>query len=181
MSKITITGGEYRGRRIADVPGKVRPAPARLRRALFDILGDIGGIAFIDLFAGSGAMGIEALSRGAVPVTFVELEKKHCRAIAGNIIPLGIDNSKYEIICTDAMRWLREFEPAREAIVFAAPPYVQEIVRRVLAIFEENGKNAAERGLILILQLPKRLLSEKTETIATRIHIISDDALLFWQ
>jgi 16S rRNA (guanine966-N2)-methyltransferase len=86
-----IVGGEHRGRRIAAPPGRAtRPTPDRVREAIFSILGDVGGLDVLDLFAGSGALGLEALSRGAASATFVERSPRAAAVIRANVAALGV-------------------------------------------------------------------------------------------
>ena len=80
-----ITGGLYRGRTILCPPGEIRPAMDRMRESLFSILGDISQAPFLDLFSGSGLVGIEAASRGAQPVHLVELDAGKKATILKNI------------------------------------------------------------------------------------------------
>ncbi len=180
MSRITITGGTACGRKISVVPQKVRPTPARLRRALFDILGDIENLHFIDLFAGSGAVGIEALSRSAKPVKFIEIEKMQCRAIAKNIASVGLADVEHKIICTDALRWLSKFEPDSDTIVFASPPYIEKFLPKILNAMCEFGSRFTSDNIVAVLQFPKRSLPAKYDEPPSRVHIVGDDALIFW-
>ena len=80
-----ITGGIYRGRRNISPPGEIRPAMDRLRESLFNSLGNISGTPFLDLFSGSGLVGIEAASRGCEPVHLVELDRGKRETILKNI------------------------------------------------------------------------------------------------
>jgi 16S rRNA (guanine(966)-N(2))-methyltransferase RsmD len=106
---------------------KVRPTARRLREALFELLADrIEGARFLDLCAGSGAVGIEALSRGASHVTFVDHSPKICSFIASNLILCGVFEDQAEVLTSDAIRFLRR--SAREGgpkwdIAFFDPPY----------------------------------------------------------
>ena len=105
---------------------KVRPTAGRARKALFDSLGDFSGKSVVDLFAGSGALGLEAASRGAAQVSFIEKEAKFCRNIEDNIAKISKAgcNCQFEIHCHDASR--SEIVAACAAtpdIVFADPPY----------------------------------------------------------
>ncbi len=181
MSRITITGGTACNRKISIVPQKVRPTPARLRRALFDILGNIDDNKFIDLFAGSGAVGIEALSRGAKPVFFIEIEKRQCRAIAKNIASVELADVEHKIICTEALRWLSKFEPDDDTIVFASPPYIEKFLPKVLNAMCEFGSRFPSNDITAILQFPKRSLPAKYEYSPSRVHTVGDDALIFWE
>ena len=80
-----ITGGSYCGRRIICPPGVIRPAMDRMRESMFAILGDLAGLSFLDLFSGSGIVGIEAASRGADPVWLIERDRKKRKTIDRNV------------------------------------------------------------------------------------------------
>jgi 16S rRNA (guanine966-N2)-methyltransferase len=82
---LRITGGIYRGRRIQCPPGVIRPAMDRMRESFFAILGDLAGVSFLDLFCGSGVVGIEAASRGADPVVLVDKDRLKRQTILRNI------------------------------------------------------------------------------------------------
>jgi len=89
-----VIAGQFRGRPLRSMPGlDLRPTSDRLRETLFDVLAaarDLGGTVWLDLYAGTGAVGIEALSRGAREVYFVESAKKHARLLRENLASLGI-------------------------------------------------------------------------------------------
>ena len=180
MGKPTIIGGKYSSRKLVQVPGKARPTSARLRKALFDILGDITDIEFIDLFAGSGAVGIEALSRGANPVIFIEIERKHCRAIKRNIDAMEPRNLDYKIVCGDAMNYLRRYKTLTDSIIFASPPYIDTFLPRVLTSFEKAASAEYNNRTLFALQFPRRALPSKLQNEPKRIHTIGDNAILFW-
>jgi len=120
-----ITGGEFGGRNLA-VPKSdaIRPTQDRVREALFNILApEIGGAAFLDLFAGSGAVGIEALSRGAASVTFVEANRKHSAVLQQNLIALNFRPSTFNLVVADVYRWIATYTGAGFTMAFADPPY----------------------------------------------------------
>ncbi|HEY7545666.1 MAG TPA: RsmD family RNA methyltransferase, partial [Blastocatellia bacterium] len=87
-----MIGGKYRGRRLQTIKGlRVRPTSDRLRETLFNILASlIEGSRFLDVCAGSGAVGIEALSRGAESATFIEISRRACSVIEENLYDLGL-------------------------------------------------------------------------------------------
>jgi 16S rRNA (guanine966-N2)-methyltransferase len=116
-----IVGGSLGGRRISAPPGSAtRPTSDRVREALFSILGDrVDGANTLDLFAGSGALGIEALSRGAAAATFVDSSAGALRVLRENLdtLQLRAQTSK-----SDALRWLRSATDVYD-LVFLDPPY----------------------------------------------------------
>jgi 16S rRNA (guanine966-N2)-methyltransferase len=116
-----VIAGELGGRRLRSARGEqTRPTAARVREALFSMLGDIGGSAVLDLFAGSGALGIEALSRGAAGATFVERDPRALEALRANVAELGL-GARAEIRTGDALAALRR--GAIYDLVFIDPPY----------------------------------------------------------
>ncbi len=124
-----ITSGRYGGRLIA-VPktGDIRPTQDRVRQALFSMLmAETPSCRFLDIFAGSGAVGLEAFSRGASAVTFVEQNPRHLAAIRRNIDALvGQDAAAAQCLrCVraDAYRWAEEYSGPPFDIAFADPPY----------------------------------------------------------
>lgn len=112
MAETRITGGEWRGRVIATPPGlAVRPTRSVVRQALFNILGqDLAGWRVVDLYAGAGSVGFEALSRGAATVTFVELHLSSRRLIAATAARLGCEG-RAELVAADVVAWLRRRPP----------------------------------------------------------------------
>jgi 16S rRNA (guanine966-N2)-methyltransferase len=118
-----IVAGQWRGRRLVVPRGlQTRPTSDRVREALFSILGPLDGARVLDLFAGSGALGLEALSRGAAQATLVERAAPALRALRANVAALGADA---EIVAGDARAFLsnaRE-QGAQYDLVFLDPPY----------------------------------------------------------
>lgn len=125
---IRIIGGTHRGRklRFADVSG-LRPTPDRVRETLFNWLAPrIPGARCLDLFAGSGALGFEAMSRGAGEVVFVDNHSQAVKSLRDNIELLGED--KAEVVQADALHWLDK--PAAEPfdIIFLDPPFRRDLL-----------------------------------------------------
>src|ERR1051325_8419801 len=104
-----IIAGKYRGRKLKSPPSiDTRPTSDRLRETLFNILAPrIQGARFLDLCAGTGAVGIEALSRGAESVTFVDQSKKMCALIETNVSAIGIGEDEVDVIAIEALEFLR--------------------------------------------------------------------------
>lgn len=117
-----VVAGEYGSRRLKAPPGAAtRPTADRVREALFSILGPAAGLTVLDLYAGSGALGIEALSRGAVRAVFVESSRAAVSVIDENLTSLGADNG--EIIQRDALDWLGSTDDRGFDLIFCDPPY----------------------------------------------------------
>ena len=119
-----VIAGRFGGRRLQAPPGAAtRPTSDRVREALFSILGRrVEDAAVLDLFAGSGALGLEALSRGAARVTFVDSAPAALRALRANLAALGADA---EVVRADALKWLRAASGRERqySLVFLDPPY----------------------------------------------------------
>lgn len=125
---IRIIAGRFRSRKLKTLPGnKTRPTSDRLRETLFNVIGrKVEGALFLDCYAGSGAVGLEALSRGAKKACFIEANAKAVQVICGNIDALGIAyNQEAEVFSLDAARAFKELEKQglRFDIVFIDPPY----------------------------------------------------------
>lgn len=140
-----IAGGEFGGRTLF-VPKSdaIRPTQDRVREALFSIIqGEVRGVAFLDLFAGTGAVGLEALSRGAASATFVESSSRHLEALRRNIDAMA-KAARTEVVRADAYRYVSSYLGPGFDIAFADPPY---------ALGEERGyasflETLAVRGVV---------------------------------
>ncbi len=131
---LRIIGGRHRGRRLRFPDGvEIRPTPDRVRETLFNWLQPrIDSARVLDLFSGSGALGLEALSRGAAQVTFVERERKAAHAIEAVLKEWGEDAAT--VVCADALTWLSRSPPgAAFDIVFLDPPYDSELLATAAA------------------------------------------------
>lgn len=129
-----ITGGRLRSR-ILNTSGfqGIRPTTDRARETIFNILVhhcDFEGAAVLDLCAGSGALGIEAVSRGADSVVLVEKSRKNCVLLAGSLKTLGIEDET-RIVCDDAVRALASLEHKQFDIIFCDPPYAAKLINPV--------------------------------------------------
>jgi 16S rRNA (guanine966-N2)-methyltransferase len=138
-----VIGGKFGRRALRTLPGlKLRPTSDRLRETLFDILGDsVQGTRWVDLYAGTGAVGIEALSRGASAVMWVESQRRAVGLIRQNLQSLGIE-TKHTVLPLDAMKGLRELQERgfRADVVFLDPPYAaRQEYSRILEFIGESG------------------------------------------
>jgi len=133
-----ITTGEYKGRNLK-TPKGIRPTQDKVRKALFDILGDVEGLTFLELFAGSGAVSIEALSRRANKVVLVENNRNCLPVIQKNIEALK--SSSATVYAQDAHRAIENFHKSRKSfdIIFLDPPYYKGKAPRSGAQIAENS------------------------------------------
>jgi len=130
-----IIGGEYRSRLIKmPKDGDVRPTQDKVRQAIFNILGDISGVSVLDLFAGSGAFGLEALSRGARRAVFIENNPKCVSAIKENLQSLAIPQDRYNVVNANVLNTFSLLEKGAERydLVFMDPPYYKDIAKKCL-------------------------------------------------
>src|SRR5437588_2600848 len=122
-----IIAGRYRGRKLKSPPSpQTRPTSDRLRETLFNILApQIDGARFLDLCAGSGAVGIEALSRGAAHVTFVDQSRKMCTLIEASLDALNVDEGEADVVGFEASEFLRRRPKNTRPfdLIFFDPPY----------------------------------------------------------
>jgi len=159
---LRIIGGRLKGRKIKSLSPKrgtplLRPTTDRVKESVFAILDQyIEGTLFLDLFAGTGNVGIEALSRGAKKVYFVESNKKLCNLIKENLKSLGIEPSRYEVLCMDYIKALKLLK-RRNVIfdfIYADPPYEKEYYTGIVNLVK--NLNLLDKDGILMLEEPKR-------------------------
>ena len=114
-----VIGGRYRGRTVECPPGVIRPAMDKMRESVFGSLGDLSGCSFLDLFSGSGSVGIEAASRGADPVVLVERDRRKLSVIRRN---MAIVQTGITLAAEPAERYLRRATRAFD-LLFMDPPF----------------------------------------------------------
>jgi 16S rRNA (guanine966-N2)-methyltransferase len=135
---ITIIGGEFKNRRLKTPAGdKVRPTASRVREAWFSILQrTLRGARVLDLYAGSGALGLEALSRGASRADFVEVHRNSLAALKANLKSLKVED-RTTIHRVDALKFAEQLQPGQYDVAFADPPYanVNDQTARLVAMF----------------------------------------------
>jgi 16S rRNA (guanine966-N2)-methyltransferase len=137
-NQLRVIAGEWRGRRIRFPrrPG-IRPTPDRVRETLFNWLAPvIAGSRCLDLFAGSGALGLEALSRGAAAATFVESDRVTADALRETVSALASERGA--VYCGDALHWLQG-SPQRFDVVFLDPPFGSGLAAEAMEKLESGG------------------------------------------
>lgn len=141
-NKLRIIGGEWRSRLIAfdDAPG-LRPTPARVRETLFNWLqADVVNSRCLDLFAGSGALGFEAASRGAKQVVLVDNNPQTCRKLKENCMALTTE--RIEVVQAEVMQFIERGTPAFD-LIFLDPPFGQGLVEPICRQLADTGLLAA--------------------------------------
>jgi 16S rRNA (guanine966-N2)-methyltransferase len=147
-----VTGGEARGARLRTLPGgDTRPTTDMARKSVFDILGPtVSGARVLDLFAGTGALGIEALSRGASEAVFVENSREACSVIHANLSSTGL-SGRGVVRRADAARWLARRAGEPFDLAFLDPPYSRGLgfVARILGKLG-SGAWIREGGTVVV-------------------------------
>ncbi|HEY8866578.1 MAG TPA: 16S rRNA (guanine(966)-N(2))-methyltransferase RsmD [Solirubrobacteraceae bacterium] len=163
-----VVAGVHGGRRLRPPPGAgTRPTGERVREALFAILGPIEGAIVLDLFAGSGALGIEAISRGAAAATFVDSTPRAIAAVRENLRELGIGDAK--VVRADARAALRKARAAGRQydLVFLDPPYrrsaglARELDQLLPTVLTKGARVVSESDRRAPLELSLRLAGER--------------------
>ena len=162
-----VVAGELRGRPLAAPRGaRTRPTSDRVREAAFAILGDVSGARVLDLYAGSGALGIEALSRGAASAEFVDSSPAAVRTIGDNLDRLGLSAP---VRRRDALAWLADAaDGATFDLVFADPPYDAaptagpRLAELLPSVLTEEAVIVTESNKSSPLELPFPVLRERT-------------------
>ena len=133
-----VVGGKFRGRNLI-VPSDIRPAALRVKKACFDILkGEIEGKKVLDLFAGSGSLGIEAFSRGASEAAFVDSSRNSINAIEKNVFTLSMGPCAKTCL-KDSFSAIKDFFTYKKSfdLIFLDPPYYQGMARKALQALSE--------------------------------------------
>ena len=169
-----IIAGTYKGRNLKSPPSmQVRPTSDRLRETLFNIIAPrIEDARFLDLCAGTGAVGIEALSRGARYVTFVDRSRRSCQLIESNVELCRIPEEQFVIYQMTAEDYLRQSKTDPWDIVFFDPPYKEDYLRTL---------NLLDHGLVIVEHHHKNPLPETIgKLVRTRTLKQGDSSLSFY-
>jgi len=181
-----IISGIYRGRNLKSPPSlEVRPTSDRLRETLFNILAPvIDDVRFLDLCAGSGAVGIEALSRGAVHATFVDRSRKICGLIESNLDLCRIPEDQTEVINLEAGDFLHQAVARKLApweIVYFDPPYKDDYLRVLNFLGSHAAELLTEDGRVIVEHYHKNHLPEELgELKQARVVKQGDASLSFY-
>jgi 16S rRNA (guanine966-N2)-methyltransferase len=162
MSGLRITGGMLKGRRIEVPKGdfEIRPAMDRMRESLFSILGSLEGLSFLDLFAGSGIMALEAASRGASPVHCVERDRDKLGLLIKNV---SMSKERIQCHCVPAERFILRSEKSYD-IIFCDPPFPYAHKADIIRSISEKG-TLNPGGLLLIHYPSEEVLPNESGTL----------------
>jgi 16S rRNA (guanine966-N2)-methyltransferase len=160
-----IITGEYKSR-LLKAPKGIRPTEDRVRKALFDILGDVSGLSFLELFAGSGSVGFEALSQQAKEVVFVENQSQAIQALEENIKALSCQD-RVKVISQDAFRAIGNItrESRKFDLVFLDPPYYKGMAEKILQTLGECDILLSS-GYVIIQHFKKDFVAKKAGNLA---------------
>ena len=175
-----IISGKYKGR-IIEAVNRARPTQEKVRKALFDILGDISGLSFLELFAGSGAVGFEAVSRGVRDLTLIEYNPGCLRVISKNIESLKLKTCS--IYRAEAQRGIKRLhkEKKRFDIIFMDPPYQLGLAKKTLQSLSDCDI-LAHTGFIIVQHFKKdELPSAEGNLILFRQARYGDTVLSFYK
>jgi 16S rRNA (guanine(966)-N(2))-methyltransferase RsmD len=182
-----IIAGEYRGRVLKSPPSmQVRPTSDRLRETLFNVIAPrIEGARFLDLCAGSGAVGIEALSRGASFVHFVDRARKMCGLVEANLDLCGVPEEQTEVVLSEASEYLKRARTRGELswdIAFFDPPYDSDYLPVLEAFGARDSQLLADDGLLVAEHHHKHALKDEVGRLRRwRILKQGDSALSFYE
>ena len=137
--EVRLLAGQWRGRKLAFPASEgLRPTGARIRETLFNwLMHDIEGARCLDLFAGSGALGFEALSRGASSVIAIEQNRQAARQLETSAT--GLSAQGYDVYCADALAWLEKQPAIPQDIVFLDPPFADGLLARTARLLAAGG------------------------------------------
>ncbi len=155
--RVRVIAGRARGRRLAPVPGSgTRPITDRAKEALFSILGpEVPGAWVLDLFAGTGGVGIEALSRGAEGCDFVEKAAKALRTIETNLESTGLASETVRVLRRDVFQLLAGEPEAPYHLIYVAPPQYKGMWRRALEAIDARPAWLARDGVVVVQIHPR--------------------------
>ena len=161
----------------------VRPTSDRLRETLFNVIAPrIEDARFLDLCAGSGAVGIEALSRGASHATFVDRSRRSCTLIESNVELCRISEDQQAIYCSEAHEFLRQTSEPAWDIVFFDPPYKEDYLKTLEFLGSNASRLLTDDGLVIVEHHHKNALPETIGNLTrTRVLKQGDSSLSFYQ
>ena len=168
----SVIAGKYKGRKLFDVKNlHVRPTQAKVRKSIFQILEPFDGLEVLDLFAGVGTLGIEAMSRGASRVVFIEKNRRVFKVLKKNIDLFEPENSK--LILMDVKKYLVQVKNQQFDIILADPPYSEVSFASV----KERAEHFLKSGGIFCMEMKKEAIDETN----VRVKNYGSTQVVFWK
>ncbi len=180
--EIRIIGGKWKGKKIYfDLNDDLRPTPDRAKETLFNWLGqDLSEKYCLDLYSGTGALGLEALSRGANKVTFVDNNKEYLQKIKRVYLEMSTQES-CDFFCSDCLNWIKNNNPkTKYDLIFIDPPFNKNLIHDVLTVIlekellSENGQIYFEFEKKLDLKIPESLNLKKKKSLGRKSYVLSE-------
>ncbi len=154
-----IISGKYKGHHLVSFKGDhLRPTTDRVKEALFNkIQFELEGAIVLDLFSGTGNLGLEAISRGAEKVVFVDENPKSIEILKKNIEKLKVEKSSYEIVTLDAFRFLKKSTDRKFNFIFIDPPFTQKMAHDVMEALDKTSIYTPETFISIESQKKERM------------------------
>jgi 16S rRNA (guanine966-N2)-methyltransferase len=180
--EIRIIGGKWKGKKIYfNLNDDLRPTPDRAKETLFNWLGqDLNKMYCLDLFSGTGALGLEALSRGAKKVTFVEKNKDYLQKIKKVYLEIS-EKRDCDFFCADCLEWVQKnSSKAKYDLIFIDPPFNKNLIDNLLSnilrreLLSESGKIYFEFEKKLDLKIPESLDLKKKKSLGGKSYVLAE-------
>ena len=180
--EIRIIGGKWKGKKIYfNLNDDLRPTPDRAKETLFNWLGqDLNEMHCLDLFSGTGALGLEALSRGAKKVTFVEKNKDYLQKIKKVYLEMS-QKEDCDFYCAECLEWVQnKSSKAKYDLIFIDPPFNKNLIDNLLSnilsreLLSENGKIYFEFEKKLDLKIPESLALKKKKSLGKKSYVLAE-------
>ena len=180
--EIRIIGGKWKGKKIYfNLNDDLRPTPDRAKETLFNWLGqDLNKMYCLDLFSGTGALGLEALSRGAKKVTFVEKNKDYLQKIKKVYLEMS-EKKDCDFFCAECLEWVQNnSSKAKYDLIFIDPPFNKNLIDTLLSnilrreLLSERGKIYFEFEKKLDLEIPESLSLKKKKSLGKKSYVLAE-------
>ena len=180
--EIRIIGGKWKGKKIYfNLNDDLRPTPDRAKETLFNWLGqDLNKMYCLDLFSGTGALGLEALSRGAKKVTFVEKNKDYLQKIKKVYLEMS-EKKDCDFFCAECLEWVQKNRSkAKYDLIFIDPPFNKNLIDTLLSnilrreLLSERGKIYFEFEKKLDLEIPESLSLKKKKSLGKKSYVLAE-------
>ena len=180
--EIRIIGGKWKGKKIHfDLSDDLRPTPDRAKETLFNWLGqDLSEMCCLDLFSGTGALGLEALSRGAKRVTFVEKNKKYLQKIKKVYFEMS-EKEDCEFYCDECLNWVKNNNSqTKYDLIFVDPPFnknlIEDLINNILekGLLSKYGRIYFEFEKKLNLKIPKSLSLKRKKSLGRKSYLLTE-------